>query len=138
MGTDGLNKTSAELREAEGENELRNASNDFKVVWSGEFPGDTRLWISAAESGSIRLALLGIAATFFTWGLAYVFEYIDERKVIDAVAIATFFAGALFALVLARIQYIFYRRLARFRRREIDRATQDKNRTNIDEDKNVS
>ena len=99
-----------------------------------EAPDEMRLWVSAAESGSVRLALAGIAATFFTWGLAYVFEYIDERKVIDAVAIATFFTGTLIALTLARLQYIYYRRIARVRRREISRIIKSENEQFSDED----
>jgi len=100
--------------------EARHSSADFRKTVRNEIDAPP-LWVSAAKSDALRLALLGIFATFFTWGLAYVFEYIADPSVVNLAAFITFFSGSIVAIVLVIVQHFYYRRPKRGRRRGIRR-----------------
>jgi len=101
-------------------NEARHLSAEYKDFSRKEFQAPP-LWVSAAKSDALRLALLGVFATFFTWGLAYVFEYIADPSVVNLAAFITFFSGSIVAIVLVIVQHFYYRRPKRGRRRSIRR-----------------
>jgi len=86
-----------------------------------ELPAQARFRVKVLESRDVRLALIGVFATFFTWGLAYVFEYINNPSWVNLAAFITFFAIGTTAVSLSFARSFFYRRLPRVKRSEISR-----------------
>jgi len=98
-----------------------------------ELPAQARFRVKVLESRDVRLALIGVFATFFTWGLAYVFEYINNPSWVNLAAFITFFAIGTTAVSLSFARSFFYRRLTRVKRSEISRIVKDETDDDADE-----
>lgn len=80
-----------------------------------------RFWSRSVEARGVLLALLGVIATFFTWGVAYIFEFIKDMSAVNLAALITFFAGSGAAILLYRLRNILRNKLPRVKRSEISR-----------------
>lgn len=97
-------------------------AEDYLRVRGDEFPYRRRIWVQATDSVSIRLAIVGVGATFFTWGVAYIFEYIASREPVYLIACIFFIGGSGLLGILAPLQYRYYHRVLSVIRHRIVRV----------------